>query len=35
MLTIIELSTGEILAQHRNNPNIQDYQTVLDQAINQ
>ncbi|WP_107669306.1 thioredoxin domain-containing protein [Cyanothece sp. BG0011] len=35
MLTIIDPATGEILAQHRNNPNIADYQTVLDKAISQ
>jgi thiol-disulfide isomerase/thioredoxin len=35
MLTIIDPATGEILAQHRNNANIADYQTVLDQAITQ
>jgi len=35
MLTIIEPSTGKILAQHRNNPNIEDYESVLDKAISQ
>jgi thiol-disulfide isomerase/thioredoxin len=34
-LTIIDPATGNILAQHRNNPNIADYQTVLDAALNQ
>jgi thiol-disulfide isomerase/thioredoxin len=35
MLTIIDPATGTILAQHRNNPKIADYQTVLDRAISQ
>lgn len=35
MLTIVDPATGNILAQHRNNPNIADYQTVLDAALAQ
>lgn len=35
MLTIIDPDSGTILAQHRNNPNFADYQTVLDAALNQ
>jgi thiol-disulfide isomerase/thioredoxin len=34
-LTIIDPSTGEILAQHRNNANLADYTSVLDSAIAQ
>ncbi|MCC5897332.1 MAG: redoxin domain-containing protein [Phormidium sp. BM_Day4_Bin.17] len=33
MLTIVEPETGRILAQHRNNPNLEDYTTVLDPVI--
>lgn len=32
LLTIIDPATGKILAQHRNNPNLADYKTVLDTA---
>lgn len=35
MLTIIDPATGNILAQHRNNPNLADYKTVLDAALTQ
>jgi thiol-disulfide isomerase/thioredoxin len=35
MLTIIDPKTGNILAQHRNNPKLEDYQTVLDAALSQ
>jgi len=35
MLTIVEPKTGKILAQHRNNPNLADYKTVLDTALTQ
>lgn len=35
MLTIVDPATGNILAQHRNNPKIEDYQTVLDAALKQ
>ncbi|GAX36396.1 thioredoxin domain-containing protein [Nodularia sp. NIES-3585] len=35
MLTIVEPKTGKILAQHRNNPNLEDYKTVLDTALTQ
>jgi thiol-disulfide isomerase/thioredoxin len=35
MLTIIDPATGKILAQHRNNPNLADYKTVLDTALTQ
>jgi thiol-disulfide isomerase/thioredoxin len=34
-LTIIDPATGKILAQHRNNANLEDYKTVLDQALAQ
>lgn len=34
MLTIVDPATGNILAQHRNNPKVEDYQTVLDAALN-
>ncbi len=33
LLTIIDPATGNILAQHRNNPNLADYKTVLDKAL--
>ncbi|MTJ51217.1 redoxin domain-containing protein [Anabaena sp. UHCC 0253] len=33
MLTIIDPVTGKVLAQHRNNPNLEDYKTVLDVAL--
>ncbi len=33
MLTIVEPETGKILAQHRNNPSLDAYTTVLDQAL--
>jgi thiol-disulfide isomerase/thioredoxin len=32
-LTIVDPGTGNILAQHRNNPEINDYSKVLDAAI--
>ncbi|MCW6037648.1 thioredoxin family protein [Spirulina subsalsa FACHB-351] len=35
MLTIVNPDTGEILAQHRNNPTLSDYTTVLDTALAQ
>lgn len=35
LLTIIDPATGKILAQHRNNPNLADYKTVLDTALTQ
>lgn len=35
LLTIIDPKTGNILAQHRNNPNIKDYTTVIDAALSQ
>lgn len=35
LLTIIDPATGKILAQHRNNPNLADYKTVLDSALTQ
>lgn len=35
MLTIVEPKTGTILAQHRNNPNLADYKTILDTALTQ
>jgi thiol-disulfide isomerase/thioredoxin len=35
MLTIVDPATGNILAQHRNNPKIEDYETVLDAALEQ
>lgn len=34
-LTIIDPSTGKILAQHRNNPNLADYTSALDAALKQ
>jgi thiol-disulfide isomerase/thioredoxin len=34
-LTIVDPATGTILAQHRNNANIADYKTVLDEALSQ
>ncbi|EAW37925.1 thioredoxin domain-containing protein [Lyngbya sp. PCC 8106] len=34
-VTIIDPATGNILAQHKNNPNIADYTQVLDSAIQQ
>jgi len=34
-LTIIDPATGTILAQHRNNANLEDYKTVLDKALTQ
>ncbi|WP_017302912.1 TlpA family protein disulfide reductase [Spirulina subsalsa] len=34
-LTIVNPDTGEILAQHRNNPTLSDYTTVLDNALAQ
>ncbi|MGG6293605.1 TlpA family protein disulfide reductase [Leptolyngbya sp. AN02str] len=34
-LTIIDPATGTILAQYRNNTNLADYQTVLDNALTQ
>ncbi len=33
MVTIVDPATGNILVQHRNNPNIADYQTVLDASL--
>lgn len=33
-LTIIEPETGKILTQHRNNPSLEAYTTVLDTALN-
>jgi len=35
MITIIDPATGNILAQHRNNPNKSVYTTVLNAAISQ
>jgi thiol-disulfide isomerase/thioredoxin len=34
-LTIIDPATGNILAQYRNNANLDDYKTVLDKALTQ
>jgi thiol-disulfide isomerase/thioredoxin len=34
-LTIIDPATGTVLAQHRNNANLDDYKTVLDKALTQ
>lgn len=35
MVAIIDPATGNILAQHRNNPNLADYTSVLNSAISQ
>jgi thiol-disulfide isomerase/thioredoxin len=35
LVAIIDPATGKILAQHRNNPNLADYTTVLNAAITQ
>ncbi|MEP0897054.1 TlpA family protein disulfide reductase [Leptolyngbya sp. FACHB-1624] len=35
LVAIIDPATGKILAQHRNNPNVADYTTVLNAAIPQ
>ncbi|MBW4623690.1 MAG: redoxin domain-containing protein [Cyanosarcina radialis HA8281-LM2] len=35
MVAVIDPATGNILAQHRNNPNLADYTSVIDAAIAQ